>query len=135
MSDGIATYHINGVNYIVTAVGYEPEHFNCSNDNNDIDDRSGKKGVEAENVTIGNVGEKIYAFIGLERIGGVMMYDVTNPEKISYANYINSRDFSADIAGDDSPEGLCFISESESVDGNAHFLAKIQRKSTGRSRK
>jgi hypothetical protein len=128
MSDGIATYHINGVNYIVTAVGYEPEHFNCSNDNNDIDDRSGKKGVEAENVTIGNVGEKIYAFIGLERIGGVMMYDVTNPEKISYANYINSRDFSADIAGDDSPEG--FISESESLDGNAHFGITKRRRYT-----
>ena len=120
----------NGVNYIVTAVGYEPEHFNCSNDNNDIDDRSGKKGVEAENVTIGNVGEKIYAFIGLERIGGVMMYDVTNPEKISYANYINSRDFSADIAGDDSPEGLCFISESESLDGNAHFGITKRRRYT-----
>ena len=54
------------------------------------------------------------------------MYDVTNPEKISYANYINSRDFSADIAGDDSPEGLCFISESESVDGNAHLLTACE---------
>ena len=43
------------------------------------------------------------------------MYDVTNPEKISYANYINSRDFSADIAGDDSPEGLCFITYNDGV--------------------
>lgn len=46
MPEGIATYHINGVDYIVTAAGYEPEHFNCSNDNNDIDDRSGKRGVK-----------------------------------------------------------------------------------------
>ena len=118
--------YTSGNEFEAKTAGYELEHFNCSNDNNDIDDRSGKKGVEAENVTIGNVGEKIYAFIGLERIGGVMMYDVTNPEKISYANYINSRDFSADIAGDDSPEGLCFISESESVDGNAHLLTACE---------
>ena len=123
---GLIEIYTSGNEFEAKTAGYEPEHFNCSNDNNDIDDRSGKKGVEAENVTIGNVGEKIYAFIGLERIGGVMMYDVTNPEKISYANYINSRDFSADIAGDDSPEGLCFISESESVDGNAHLLTACE---------
>lgn len=123
---GLTEIYTSGNEFEAKTAGYELEHFNCSNDNNDIDDRSGKKGVEAENVTIGNVGEKIYAFIGLERIGGVMMYDVTNPEKISYANYINSRDFSADIAGDDSPEGLCFISESESVDGNAHLLTACE---------
>ena len=123
---GLTEIYTSGNEFEAKTAGYEPEHFNCSNDNNDIDDRSGKKGVEAENVTIGNVGEKIYAFIGLERIGGVMLYDVTNPEKISYANYINSRDFSADIAGDDSPEGLCFISESESVDGNAHLLTACE---------
>ena len=85
---GLTEIYTSGNEFEAKTAGYELEHFNCSNDNNDIDDRSGKKGVEAENVTIGNVGEKIYAFIGLERIGGVMMYDVTNPEKISYANYI-----------------------------------------------
>ena len=91
-----------------------------------MDDRSGKKGVEAENVTIGTVGEKTYAFIGLERIGGVMAYDITNPDKVFFANYINSRDFSADIAGDVSPEGLCMISASESGDGNAYLLASCE---------
>lgn len=42
-----------------------------------------------------------------------MAYDITNPDKILFANYINSRDFSKDIAGDVSPEGLCMISASE----------------------
>ena len=101
-------------------------YFNCSNDSAEIDDRSGKKGVEAESVTIGTVGEKTYAFIGLERIGGVMAYDITNPDKILFANYINSRDFSKDIAGDVSPEGLCMISASESADGNAYLLASCE---------
>ena len=105
---------------------YFPQYFNCSNDSAEIDDRSGKKGVEAESVTIGTGGEKTYAFIGLERIGGVMAYDITNPDKILFANYINSRDFSKDIAGDVSPEGLCMISASESADGNAYLLASCE---------
>ena len=75
---------------------------------------------------LGTVGEKTYAFIGLERIGGVMAYDITNPDKILFANYINSRDFSKDIAGDVSPDGLCMISASECADGNAYLLASCE---------
>ena len=55
-----------------------------------------------------------------------MAYDITNPDKILFANYINSRDFSKDIAGDVSPEGLCMISASESADGNAYLLASCE---------
>ena len=58
-----------------------PNNFNCSNDDATIDDRSGKKGPEAEAVTIGQIEDKTFAFIGLERIGGIMVYDITNPEK------------------------------------------------------
>ena len=105
---------------------YVPENFNCSNDDKSIDDRSGKKGPEAESVMVGTVGEKTYAFVGLERIGGVMVYDITDPDEASFVNYINSRDFSEDIAGDDSPEGLCFIPASDSVDGNAYLLAACE---------
>lgn len=96
--------------------GYLPDYFNCSNDNVTLDDRSQKKGPEVESVTLGQVGDAIYAFVGLERIGGVMVYDVTDPANAVYVNYINSRDFSADIAGDDSPEGLCFIPAAQGQD-------------------
>lgn len=85
------------------------DYFNCSNDNITKEDRSGKKGVEAENVTIGAIDGHTYAYIGLERIGGIMIYDITNPANATYVNYINSRDFSSAIAGDDSPEGLAFV--------------------------
>ena len=61
---------------------------NCSNDDATIDDRSGKKGPEAEAVTIGQIEDKTFAFIGLERIGGIMVYDITNPEKTEFVNYI-----------------------------------------------
>jgi len=87
---------------------YLPKYFNCSNDDVKIDSRSQKKGPEAETVTIGKIGKKVYAFIALERIGGIMIYEITNPEKSEYVNYINSRDFSEEIKGDVSPEGLYF---------------------------
>lgn len=92
-------------------------NFNCSNDDKTVDDRSGKKGPEPESVTVGTVGGKTYAFIALERIGGVMVYDITNPDKTEFVNYINSREFDADIRGDVSPEGLCFIPAAQSKTG------------------
>lgn len=99
-----------------------PDYFNCSNDDVDLDSRSGKKGPEAESVVVGEVDGKTYAFVGIERIGGVMVYDITDPANAAFVNYINSRDFSAEIAGDVSPEGLAFIPAEESVSGNAELL-------------
>lgn len=84
-------------------------YFNCSNDTIEADDRSGKKGPEPENVTVGASDGHFYAFIGLERIGGIMMYDITDPSNAVFKNYINSRDFSADIQDDVSPEGIIFV--------------------------
>ena len=101
-------------------------NFNCSNDDKTVDDRSGKKGPEPESVTVGTVGGKTYAFIALERIGGVMVYDITNPDKTEFVNYINSREFDADIRGDVSPEGLCFIPAAQSKTGKPLLLAACE---------
>lgn len=94
--------------------GFLPAFYNVSNDDLKLESRTAKKGVEAESVTTGTIGDKTYAFIGLERIGGIMVYDVTDPSKAVYVNYVNSRDFSKEIAGDDSPEGLQFVPEADS---------------------
>ena len=103
-----------------------PEYFNCSNDTIEIEDRSGKKGPEPESVTIGTVGSKTYAFIALERIGGVMVYDITAPENTEFVNYNNSREFNNNIQGDVSPEGLCFIPAAESSTGKPLLLAACE---------
>jgi hypothetical protein len=59
-----------------------PDDFNSTNDENDsFDNRSDDKGPEPEGVAIGRVGSRIYAFIGLERVGGIMMYDITDPDE------------------------------------------------------
>lgn len=86
-----------------------PKNFNASNDKAKLDNRSGKKGPEPEDVKIGRIGDEIFAFVGLERIGGIMMYNVTDPSKVEFVDYLNLRDFKEDIAGDVSPEGLAFV--------------------------
>lgn len=90
-----------------------PDHFNSNHTENSFDDRSDAKGPEPENLVVGKVFGRDYVFIGLERIGGVMVYDVSNPFKPDFVQYINNRNFDGDpqtgTAGDLGPEGLAFI--------------------------
>lgn len=123
---GLEEVFTSGNDFESLTAQYIPSNFNCSNDDITIDDRSGKKGSEAESVTVGKVNGKTYAFIALERIGGIMVYDITDPANVKYVNYINSLDFSEDIAGDDSPEGLCFISSDENKAGKSMLLAACE---------
>lgn len=101
----------------ITAQQY-PNDFNANNDETQsLESRSDNKGPEPEGVTVGQIGKQMYAFVGLERIGGIMVYDITNPQAPQFVTYANSRDFSAtDIAkaGDLGPEGVLFIPRSES---------------------
>lgn len=96
----------------ITAAQF-PAFFNSENDANTFDTRSDNKGPEPEGVTIGEILGRNFAFIGLERIGGVMVYDVTNPFAPRFVEYVNNRDFAGDpeagTAGDLGPEGLLFI--------------------------
>jgi 2',3'-cyclic-nucleotide 2'-phosphodiesterase (5'-nucleotidase family)/predicted extracellular nuclease len=97
----------------ITAAAF-PNNFNASNDNINLDNRSDNKGPEPEGVTVGVINGRTYAFVGLERIGGTMVYEVTDPTKPAFVQYLNTRDFSAAVAGDSGPEGLTFISASDS---------------------
>jgi len=88
---------------------YFPENFNASHSNNELDNRSGRKGPEPEYVTSLRVGNRTFAIIGLERIGGIMVYDISNPVSPVFYDYINSRNFSGSSLaemGDLGPEGL-----------------------------
>lgn len=100
-----------------------PAYFNCSNDTVEVEDRSGKKGPEPENVTVGTVNGHTYAFVGLERIGGVMIYDITNPDAVAFKNYVNSRNYSADIYDDVSPEGVLFAAADKNSSGAPIIIA------------
>ncbi len=106
-----------------------PNYFNASNDKNEIDNRSDNKGPEPEGIAIGTIDGRTFAFIGLERQGGIMVYDVTNPFATGFVGYTSNRDFSIDIgdikdgtlpagaAGDLAPEGMEFVSSDDSPNG------------------
>ncbi|MFM1803889.1 MAG: hypothetical protein RL136_768 [Planctomycetota bacterium] len=104
---------------VVAAVN--PTRFNASNTNNTRDNRSDDKGPEPEGITLGTIAGRTYAFIGMERIGGVFAFDVTDPTAPSYQLYVNSRDFgaatSSAAAGDLGPEGTLFIPAATSPNG------------------
>jgi len=101
-----------------------PDNFNSNNDENAFDNRSDDKGPEPEAVTVGTINGQTFAFIGLERVGGIMVYNVTNPQNPEFVQYLNNRDFSASqtdlesgMAGDLGPEGLAFIAADDSPNG------------------
>jgi 2',3'-cyclic-nucleotide 2'-phosphodiesterase (5'-nucleotidase family) len=97
-----------------------PADFNSNNDeNNTVDNRSDNKGPEPEGVAVGEIGGRMFAFVGLERIGGVMVYDISNPEAPAYVQYINPRDFTvAEVdAGDLGAEGIEFVPAGQSPNG------------------
>jgi hypothetical protein len=104
----------------ITAAAY-PNFFNVSHDDNNFDSRSDNKGPEPESVVVAEIAGRTYAYIGLERIGGIMVYDVTNPVAPTFVQYINNRDFTqpvtSDAAKDLGPEGLLYIPADESPTG------------------
>ena len=96
--------------------------FNNGDDENAGDSRSENKGPEPEALTVGQVGDRTYAFIGTERMGGIFVYDVTNPYDVQFAEYVINRDLtegltSDDVIGDLAPESLVFVSAEDSPSG------------------
>lgn len=96
--------------------------FNNGDDENEGDSRSENKGPEPEALTVGQVGDRTYAFIGTERMGGIFVYDVTNPYDVQFAEYIINRDLTEgltadDVIGDLAPESLVFVSAEDSPSG------------------
>jgi len=95
--------------------------FNASNDNNNFKNRSDNKGPEPEGVVVKQIGDQAYAFILLERIGGMMVYNVTDPANPVYLQYVNSRGTvpGNPESGDLGPEGVVFIEATDSPTGKA----------------
>ena len=110
-----------------------PDFFNTTDDANAFDERSDSRGPEPEQLAVGQIGSRSYAFVANERIGGVFAYDITDPSNPSFQQYINNRNFAVDpedsfeddrppsddfiSAGDLGPEGVLFISEEDSPTG------------------
>lgn len=117
--------------------------FNTTNSANSRDNRSDDKGVEPESVVVGEVRGRLYAFVGLERDGGIVVLDVTDPARPHYATYVTNRKFPRNPAtgaflgcgdvndcGDLGPEGLTFVSAGASPTGKALLIVSNEVSST-----
>lgn len=123
----------SGADFEKITAEVHPQFFNSNHSESNFEGRSDDKGPEPEGLALGQIGDRTYAFIGFERVGGVIVYDVTNPAQSRYVTYINNRDFGISMedyekdpaaiaanlpkAGDLGPEGLKFIPAAASPNG------------------
>ena len=121
----------SGADFELLVAMHHPEHFNADGEENVPFVRSTAKGPEPEDITLGRIDDRTYAFVGLERIGSVVVYDVTDPREPSFVQYVNNRNFdvdpaediddgdaSASAAGDLGPEGVTFVPRGASPVGD-----------------
>ena len=97
-----------------------PLNFNANNTATSLDNRSDNKGPEPEGVAVGQIDGRTYAFVGLERIGGMAVFDVTSPTSPTFVEYVTTRDFtksSTDGTTDSGPEVMSFVSAENSPNG------------------
>ena len=104
----------------LTAAAF-PANFNASNTSNTMDDRSDDKGPEPEGVAVAQLFGRPYLFVMLERIGGVVVYEIADPRAPRFVEYINTRSFAAApgtvAAGDLGAEGARVIPAEDSPNG------------------
>lgn len=128
-SNSLQLMYDSGSDFEKITAKTSPNYFNANNTEDEFDSRSDDKGPEPESVIVGNIKGKNYAFIGLERTGGIMVYDINDPKKPKFDTYISSRTFNGKktevttASGDVAPEGLTFIKASDSPTGQDLLLA------------
>ncbi|MDB9415643.1 choice-of-anchor I family protein [Microcystis aeruginosa] len=95
-----------------SATPLTPSIFNSDGTPSSFDSRSDNRGPEPEGLAVGTVKNRLYSFVGIERSGGFMVYDITDPNNPFFTDYINDWQL-----GDRSPEGLLFIPAADSPNG------------------
>lgn len=97
--------------------------FNSEGTSASFDGRSDNKGAEPEGVDTGKINGRTYAFIGLERIGGVMVYDVSKAWKPKFVQYVRRDE-------DISPEGIKYIHKGASPTGKPLLVVSHEESGT-----
>jgi hypothetical protein len=108
-----------------------PAEFNADNtENGSFDSRSDNKGPEPEGLAVATLFGTTWAFVGLERVGGIVALDLSDPLAPQLAAYVNTRDFSGDpeagTAGDLGPEGLLVIPAQRSPTGEPLLVVAFE---------
>ncbi len=87
------------------------------------DTRSDNKGVEVESVAVASVNGKMLAFIGMERVDMVAIYDVSIPTVPKFIQLFNVGD---------APEGLMFVKPNDSPNGRSLLIVSNEEDGTVR---
>lgn len=87
------------------------------------DDRSDNKGVEVEGVTVAKVNGKTLAFIGMERVDLIAIYDVSIPSTPKFVQLFTTGD---------APEGLMFVKPKDSPNGRSMLIVSNEDDGTVR---
>ncbi|TDF34902.1 collagen-like protein [Alteromonadaceae bacterium M269] len=119
-TNGLVVYD-SGDDFERISASIHGNEFNNDNDENAGDSRSANRGPEPEALAVGAVGDRTFAFIGAERMSGIFVYDVTNPFNVQFVDYVINRDTTEGAApqGDLGPEGMAFVSATDSPTPNA----------------
>ncbi|MFN4234759.1 MAG: choice-of-anchor I family protein [Bacteroidia bacterium] len=95
--------------------------FNSNHEDNSFKNRSRAKGPEPEGIAIAKICNRTYGFISLERIGGVMVYNISDPSNVQFVDYKNTRNFTT-YGGDNGPETMTYIPAAQSPDGEPYII-------------
>jgi hypothetical protein len=88
------------------------------------DSRSDDKGAEPEAVAAGKAYGRNLLFVGLERSGGVLVFDATDPAAPQLLEWKQTEDIS--------PEGMQFVKEEDSPTGKALLVVSYEISGTTR---
>ncbi|MFN5312352.1 MAG: choice-of-anchor I family protein [Flavobacteriales bacterium] len=95
-----------------------------------LKNRSDDKGPEVEGITVKQWNGHTYVFAALERIGGVMIFNVDNPQNPTYVGYANNRSLTNINGPDLGSEGIIVIDAVDSPNGQALVLLANEVSST-----
>ncbi|MCU0380100.1 MAG: alkaline phosphatase, partial [Chitinophagaceae bacterium] len=76
-----------------------------------------------EGLTIGRVGNKTLLFVALERADAFVIYDVSNPVKPAFLQW---------IASGDAPEGILFVDAADSPNNKSLVIVSSENDGTVR---
>lgn len=105
--------------------------FNASNTSGTAvsKNRSDDKGPEPEGVATAFINGNHYLFVSLERVGGVLTFNIDNPSEPVYAGYYNNRSVATN-GPDRGAEGIIYISKEASPTNKALVLLANEISST-----
>jgi hypothetical protein len=102
---------------------FAPTLFNSEGTAAGFDSRSDNKGPEPEGVATGVINGITYAFVGLERTGDIVVYELSDPANPQFVQYINTPE-------DRGVEGLIFVPAENSPTGKPLVITTAELSST-----